>query len=231
MQDSITSLEDIRKERQLREEIEDLLDKEELKWAQKARTNWTLYGDRNTKYFQTIVKQRRAKNRILQLKDGDGNFTDNLYEIENILLSHIKSNYEDCSSRSVDNILAELQPLNIPTLTDEQHFSLNKPISDFEIECAVFQLGAHKAPGPNGIPAFFFHAFWDIVKEDVTRAVQAFFHSGSLFKPLNHSYIVLIPKKPFPDEVSHFRPISLCNVIYKVISKVMVNRLKPVMDS
>ena len=69
------------------------------------------------------------------------------------------------------------------------------------------------------------------MKEDVTRAVQAFFHSGSLFKPLNHSYIFLIPKKPFPDEVSHFRPISLCNVIYKVISKVMVNRLKPVMDS
>ena len=231
LQNSINSLEDIRKERQLREEIEDLLDKEELKWAQKARTNWILYGDRNTKYFQTIVKQQRANNRILQLKDGDGIFTDNLDEIENILLSHFKSNYEDCSSRSVDNILEELQPLNIPTLTDEQHLSLNKPITDFEIECAVFQLGAHKAPGPNGIPAFFLHAYWDIMKEDVTRAVQAFFHSGSLFKPLNHSYIVLIPKKPFPDEVSHFRPISLCNVIYKVISKVMVNRLKPIMDS
>lgn len=96
-------------------------------WAQKVRTNWILYGDRNTKYFQTIVKQRRAKNRILQLKDGDGNFTDNLNEIENILLPHFKSNYEDCSFRSVDNILEELQPLNIPTLTDEKHFhSINQ---------------------------------------------------------------------------------------------------------
>ena len=123
MQNSINSFEDIRKERQLREEIEDLLDKEELKWAQKPRTNWILYDDRNTKYFQTIVKQRRAKNRILQLKDGDGNFTDNLNEIENILLSHFKSNYEDCSSRSVNNILKELQPLNIPTLIDEQLFT------------------------------------------------------------------------------------------------------------
>ena len=56
LQNSINSLKDIRKERQIREEIEDLLDKEELKWAQKARTNWILYGDRNTKYFQTIVK-------------------------------------------------------------------------------------------------------------------------------------------------------------------------------
>ena len=231
LQNSINSLEDTRKERQLREEIEDLLDKEELKWAQKARTNWIVYGDKNTKYFQTIVKQRKAKNRILQLKDGDGNIIDNLNEIANILHSHFESNYEDCSSRSVDNILKEPQTLNIPTLTNEQNLSLNKPISNFEIECAVFQIGAHKAPGPDGIHAFSFHAFWDIVKEDVTRAIQAFFHSGSLFKLLNHSYIFLIPKKPFPDEVSHFRPMSLYNVIYKVMSKVIVNRLKLVMDS
>ena len=65
LQNSINSLEDMRKERQLREEIEDLLDKEELKWDQKARTNWILYGDRNTKYFQTIVKQRREKKNSL----------------------------------------------------------------------------------------------------------------------------------------------------------------------
>ena len=92
----------------MREELGDLLDKEELKWAKKARNNWILYGDRNTKYFQTIVKQRRAKNRILQLKDGDGNITDNLDEIEKILHSHFESNYEDCNIGSVDNIIEEL---------------------------------------------------------------------------------------------------------------------------
>lgn len=95
MQNSINSLEDIRKERQSRKELEDLLDKEELKWAQKVRNNWILYADRNTKNFQNIVKQRGAKNRILQLKDGDGNITNNLDEIENILHSHFESNYED----------------------------------------------------------------------------------------------------------------------------------------
>ena len=66
---------------------------------------------------------------------------------------------------------------------------------------------------------------------DVINIVQAFFHYGSLFKPLNHTFITLIPKVLFPDEVSHFRPISLCNVIYKVISKIMVSRLKHLMDS
>jgi len=61
--------------------------------------------------------------------------------------------------------------------------------------------------------------------------VHAFFHSGSLLKSLNHTYITLIPKVPSPNEVSHFQPINLCNVIYKVISKLMVNKLIPLMDN
>ena len=81
----------------------------------------------------------------------------------------------------------------------------------------MFQLGSHKAPGPDGLPAFLYQDFWGIVKTDVINTVLAFFHSGSLFTPLNHTFITLIPKIPFLDEVTHFRPISLCNVIYKII--------------
>ena len=61
--------------------------------------------------------------------------------------------------------------------------------------------------------------------------MHAFFHLGSLLKTLNHTYITLIPKVSFPDEVSHFRPISLCNVIYTVISELLVNKLKLLMDN
>jgi hypothetical protein len=61
--------------------------------------------------------------------------------------------------------------------------------------------------------------------------VHAFFHSGFLLKSLNYSFITLIPKTPTPEIVSQFRPISLCNVTYKIISKILVNRLKPIMDS
>ena len=128
-------------------------------------------------------------------------------------------------------IVQELQGLPISTLSDQQICSLNVHISDKEIEDIVFQLGSHKAPGPNGIPAFFFQHFWDIVKPDVISTIQVFFHSGSLGRSLNHTLITLVPKIGFPQEVSHFRPISLCNVLYKVISKIMVNRLKPFMDS
>ena len=59
-------------------------------WAQKARTNWILHGDRNTKYFQTIFRQRMSKNRIIQIKDKKGILTENPEEIENIFLTHSK---------------------------------------------------------------------------------------------------------------------------------------------
>ena len=130
----------------------------------------------------------------------------------------------------MEELVDELQGLPIPTLSAQDCSLLNKPISSVEIEDIVFQLGPHKAPGPDGIPAFFYHEYWSIVKSDVVNTVQAFFHSSSLFKPLNHTFITLIPKVTYPEEVNHFRPISLCNVIYKIISKILVNRLKPLMD-
>ena len=77
-------------------------------WAQKARCDWTLFADRNKRYFQTVVKQRRAKSRILHIKDGEGNLTDKTNEIEDILVNHFKFSYEDPNSNSVDSILYEL---------------------------------------------------------------------------------------------------------------------------
>ena len=62
------------------------------------------------------------------------------------------------------------------------------------------------------------------------NSVQAFFHSSSLLKSLNQNFLTLIPKVSSPGEVTHFRPISLCNVTYKIISKIQVTRLKPLMD-
>lgn len=152
-------------------------------------------------------------------------------EIKTILVEHFKNCFENKTQAKFHVVVQELQPLPIPSLSDQRRLLLNKSITPAEIENTVFQLGSHKAPGLDGLPAFFFQKFWGIVKMDVINTVQAFFHSGSLFKPLNHTFKTLIPKVPFPVEVSHFRPISLYNVIYKIISKIMVNRLKPLMDS
>ena len=107
---------------------------------------------------------------------------------------------------------------------------LNYPITDAKIELVVFQLGSNKSPGPDGIPTFFYQEYWNIVKQDILGTLHAFFHSGTLLKSLNKTFITLVPKNPIHEEVSHFKPKSLCKVTYRIISKIMVSRLKPLID-
>ena len=111
-----------------------------------------------------MVRQRRARSRILQIEDEQGILTDKTEDIENILLNFFKKSYDGRNNLSVDSIVQEIQGLSIPTLSDQQTSFLNKPISTTEIEEVVFQLGPHKAPRPDGIPAFFFQEFWKQLK-------------------------------------------------------------------
>ncbi|KAL0001694.1 hypothetical protein SO802_015475 [Lithocarpus litseifolius] len=124
----------------------------------------------------------------------------------------------------------ELETLPIPRLNQSQQQQLDRPVTNEEIVWAVHQLNPHKSPGLDGIPAFFYQEFWGLVKQDVLNYVHAFFHSGTLLKSLNQTYLTLIPKINPLEEVNHFQPISLCNVSYKIISKILVSRLKPYMD-
>ena len=86
-----------------------------------------------------------------------------------------------------------------------------------------------KAPGPDGLPVLFYKHYWSIVGHNVINAVQKFFRSGHLLMEVNNSLIVLIPKNSAPSNVNHFRPISLCNTIYKVIAKFLVSKLRPLL--
>ena len=118
-----------------------------------------------------MVKQRRSRNRILQIKDDHGHYTDNHEEIEQIFIDSFQRNFSCNSNLTVESILQEFCGLPIPSLTDQQVLLLNKGISNMEIEEAVFQMGPHKAPGPNGIPVFFFQNFCPIIKIDVCNAI------------------------------------------------------------
>ena len=82
------------------------------------------------------------------------------------------------------------------------------------------------APGPDGMSPIFYKSFWHIVGEDVTVVVLKVLNSSVVLESLNSTFIALISKVEQPRKVSDFHPISLCNVIYKLISKVLVNRLK-----
>ncbi|KAL2237611.1 UNVERIFIED_CONTAM: hypothetical protein Sindi_0952800, partial [Sesamum indicum] len=87
-----------------------------------------------------------------------------------------------------------------------------------------------KAPGPDGYSSGFFKAAWPVVGTEVTRAVLNFFTTGKLLKQVNSTLLALIPKVHNPMTVGDFRPISCCNVLYKIIAKLLVQRLSVVLD-
>lgn len=113
----------------------------------------------------------------------------------------------------------------------EMNEDLCKEFTEEEISDALFQMDPLKVLGSDGFPARFFQKHWSIVKADVVAAVQRFFWDGVLPRGMNDTAIVLIPKCPNPKELRDFRPISLCNVVYKIISKCLVNRLRPLLEN
>lgn len=116
-----------------------------------------------------------------------------------------------------------------PGLSHSDRRWLNRAVSEVEILVAVNEMGALKAPGPDGFPPLFFQRFWPLVGSKVVVAVQRMFLTGSVPAHLNESIICLIPKEQCLKHLSQFRPISLCNVLLKVVTKVLANRLKSVM--
>ena len=95
-----------------------------------------------------------------------------------------------------------------------------------EVKKALFSIGDFKAPGPDGLHAVFYKRFWHIIEDDLIDEVLLAVNSKKIPDGWNETIIVMIPKTDIPDHITQFRPISLCNVVYKVISKLLANRLK-----
>ncbi|KAF7150605.1 hypothetical protein RHSIM_Rhsim02G0226500 [Rhododendron simsii] len=234
----------VKQDLMVRSELENLLTREEVYWAQRAKQNWLTMGDRNTKYFHKIASIRAHKNRAVALRDSSGVLVTDPDAIEAMFLDHFRSIFrcEEGSSvsrqgyldyengvRDGDRVNPSLLATIKTKLTDVQRQELDRPITPDEIRKAMFQMDGRKAPGPDGFVAAFYQENWDWMGMDIVQASLAFFESGFMLKELNQTLITLIPKVPNPQCVSDFRPISLCNVLYKVLSKVLVNRLRLVL--
>lgn len=97
-----------------------------------------------------------------------------------------------------------------------------------EVEAALKEMALLKAPGPNGMPLLFYQSYWSLVGSDVIEAILNYLNTDSLPQSLCHSFITLIPKVKNPEHISQYRPICLSNVLFRVFSKVLANRLKSV---
>jgi len=142
----------------------------------------------------------------------------------------INNYFSDLYTKDPAVVPLEVTQLFDQCITDDMNDTLCKPFTEEEISNALFQIGPLKATGPDGLPARFFQRNWGLLKEDIIHAVRVFFKVGTIPEGVNDTAIVLIPKVQHPETLKDYRPISLCNVLYKVVSKCLVNRLKPLLD-
>ncbi|VVA37299.1 PREDICTED: reverse mRNAase, partial [Prunus dulcis] len=146
--------------------------------------------------------------------------------VRSIIEDYFKNLFTSEGPRNWGNIL-----VFVPTIiSDDINSTLLAPVSNEEIRIIVFQMGALKSPGPDGFSGIFYQKYWSIVGNDVCRLVNNFFSNAMSMGTLNRTEIALIPKVPHPEWVMQFRPISLCNYSYKIISKILANRLQPLLD-
>ena len=116
-----------------------------------------------------------------------------------------------------------------PKVNSEMNDLLEQPFTAEEVTTSLFQMCPTKAPGPDGLQAVFFQKHWESVKDGVLATCLHVLNQQGTIAPLNHTYIALIPKTAKPMKVTEFRPISLSNVVYRIVAKVIANRLKQIL--
>jgi AraC-like DNA-binding protein len=212
--------------RRIADRMDELLYCEEMIWLQHSRISWLREGDRNTRYFHMQEKWHAGKNKIKKLKCGDGSWCDALDEMKSMSRDYFADLFTADLGVCPNQILNHV----VPKINDEMNEGLCKELPEKEIADAMFQMRPLKAPGLDGFPACFYQRHWDTMSKDVVAMTQQLFSDGVLLEGINDTAIVLIPKGNNLEELKEFRPISLCNIIYKLISKCIVNRLRVLLD-
>uniref|UniRef100_A0A803QD75 Reverse transcriptase domain-containing protein n=1 Tax=Cannabis sativa TaxID=3483 RepID=A0A803QD75_CANSA len=214
--------------RQLENELNELLQKEEIYWQQRSRVTWLQHGDKNTRYFYRMASMRRNTNKILSLQRSDGSWANDTPSILTTIEQYFTHLFQ---SQSPDNEVIESVLSGISERLTIAEIELTQAtFSATEIETATFQLAHDKAPGLDGFSGNFFQKNLHLLGPEIISAALSFLNGDVDLSAINQTLIVLIPKRPNPEQITEYRPISLCSTFYKIISRVLVNRLKPILS-
>ena len=139
--------------------------------------------------------------------------------------------YQELFITSQPDITLEFLDAINPGVTPQMNRMLTREFNAIEVKKALDQMYPLKSPCPDGTPPLFYQYFWYVVGDSVVNCVINFLNTGVAPPNFHDTHIVLIPKVKSPTKVSEYRPISLSNVIYKVASQVLANRLKTLIPS
>ncbi|KAL4367600.1 hypothetical protein GQ457_05G015000 [Hibiscus cannabinus] len=208
-------------------ELRNLLREQEVYWAQRSRIQWLKSGDKNTRFFHSRASARRKKNHILGLYNSSNTWEEGSDSVLCIASAYFTEIFTSSFSWVDPMILDSIQP----TVTPSMNADLTKPFTAEEVTAAFWSIGPDKAPGYDGFPGSFFRRHWDIMGPDIIRLCLDLLAGKTDMALVNRTILVLIPKVPVPERMKQLRPISLCSVIYKIVSKVIVSRMRPILPA
>ncbi|GJT69110.1 RNA-directed DNA polymerase, eukaryota [Tanacetum coccineum] len=207
----------------LLKDIHDLDKRHSSDLAQKAKIQWAIEGDENSKYFHGIINKKRSQLAIRGVL-VDGEWIEDPPKVKNEFLEHFSNRFSMPTGQTINLDSHMFQKISI-----DQNADLESDVSLEEIKKAVWECGTNKSPGPDGFSFEFIRKYWNIIQHDVVNAVKEFFSSSKFPPGSNSSFITLIPKSLDAKMVKDFRPISLIGSFYKIVAKILSNRLCIVM--
>ncbi|GKV18712.1 hypothetical protein SLEP1_g29053 [Rubroshorea leprosula] len=194
-------------------------------WRQKTKKAWINDGDANMKFFHRCVKGKRRQNEIVGIQVGD-KYMEQVNEIKEGVANYFENLFTEERWQRL-----HLDGIEFKKISGGNNSLLLTPFNEEEVKQAMWSCEGSKALGPDGFNFNFIREMWDLIKGDMMGFVHDFHKNGRLVRGANSSFIVLIPKVINPQKIEEFRPISLIEVIYKVIAKLLANRISSVLDS
>ncbi|KAH9786028.1 reverse transcriptase domain-containing protein [Citrus sinensis] len=191
----------------------------------RSKSLWLKEGDMNSRYFHSTASKRKRQNMIGRLWNSAGQWCSNPAVVNSLIGEYFSKLFhlEGSTSAYIISCVAT-------KITAAQNQELLEPFTAIDVRDALFSMHPDKSPGPDGMNPVFFQKFWHIVGGDVTAACLNFIDNCEFPDELNATAIVLIPKKSKPEYLADLRPIALCNVLYKIVAKMLANRMKAVLS-
>jgi exonuclease III len=186
-------------------------------------------GEEITTYQYIKSRKRQQKRQIMKILDEQGNLQTDNEVIMKQFVDFLTKKYSPLPSDT--NSFQKMTSCGMEKIPDTENTILENPITMEELKETVKKGKRKKSPGPDGINHEFFIKEWDIIKEDLKDIINDMYINGSISDAQKHGHIVCLPKNTNSMSPDNFRPLTLLNTDYKILTRIIANRLKPRADN